>query len=88
MTGIVLMKLCKRDLSAALEWRRRIRPLLRCIVLTASLTGVASAEGKFTDAEDGMFDLSDMLLSHRGVLPVPTIVTEPPVGYGLGLGLL
>ena len=82
------MKLCKRDLSAALELRRTIRPLLGCVVLTASLTGVASAEGKFTDAEDGMFDLSDMLLSHRGVLPVPTIVTEPPVGYGLGLGLL
>ncbi|CAN7752715.1 BamA/TamA family outer membrane protein [Caballeronia sp. LjRoot29] len=57
-------------------------------MLTASLTGVASAEGKFTDAEDGKFDLSDMLLSHRGVLPVPTIVTEPAVGYGLGLGLL
>ena len=32
------------------------------LVLTARLTGVASAEGKFTDAEDGMFDLSDRLL--------------------------
>src|ERR1700691_3695363 len=88
MTGYVLMKLCKRDLSDVLGLRQRIRPLLGCVVLTASLTSVASAEGKFTDAEDGMFDLSDMLLSHRGVLPVPTIVTEPAVGYGLGLGLL
>lgn len=84
------MRLCKRELSAALERRRRAGPLLllSCVVLVTSLTGVASAEGKFTDAEDGKFDLSDMLLSHRGVLPVPTIVTEPAVGYGLGLGLL
>lgn len=81
------MKLCKRDLSGVIELRR-IRLLLGCFALTASLTGAASAEGKFTDAQDGMFDLSDMLLSHRGVLPVPSIVTEPAVGYGLGLGLL
>jgi len=33
-----------------------------CLVLTAPLTGVASVEGKFMDAEDGMFDLSDRLL--------------------------
>ena len=83
------MKLCKRDLSAVLELRQRIRrPLIGCVVLTPSLTGVAPAEGKFTDVEDGMFDLSELLLSHRGVLPVPTIVTGPEVGYGLGLGLL
>jgi len=88
MMGFVSMKLCKRDSSAVLGLRQRIMPLLGCLVLTASFTGVASAEGQFTDAEDGMFDLSDMLLSHRGVLPVPTIVTEPAVGYGLGLGLL
>jgi len=71
-----------------LEMRRAMRLLAASLLLTASLTGVACAEGKFTDPEDGKFDMSDMLLSHRGVLPVPTIVTEPAVGYGLGLGLL
>lgn len=42
----------------------------------------------FFDAEDGMLDMSDFLLHHKGALPVPTIITEPAVGYGLGLGLL
>jgi len=42
----------------------------------------------FFDPEDGMLDMSDFLLNHKGALPVPTIITEPAVGYGLGLGLL
>lgn len=41
----------------------------------------------FFDPEDGMLDLSDFLLHHKGALPVPAIITEPAVGYGLGLGL-
>jgi hypothetical protein len=40
------------------------------------------------DPQDGQFDMSEMLLSHKSVLPVPTIITEPAVGYGFGLGLL
>ncbi|CAG9216398.1 Outer membrane protein/protective antigen OMA87 [Paraburkholderia tropica] len=43
---------------------------------------------RFRDTEDGAFDLSDMLLTHKGVLPVPVIITEPAVGYGFGLALL
>ncbi|MCM3605176.1 BamA/TamA family outer membrane protein [Cupriavidus pauculus] len=42
----------------------------------------------FFDPEDGMLDLSDFLLHHKGALPVPTIITEPAVGYGFGLGLM
>jgi hypothetical protein len=42
---------------------------------------------RFTDATDGRFDASDYLLRHRGVLPLPLIVTEPAIGYGGGLGL-
>lgn len=41
----------------------------------------------FFDPEDGMLDMSDFLLHHKGALPVPTIITEPAVGYGFGLGL-
>ena len=37
------------------------------------------------DPEDGKFDASDYLASARGFLPVPIIITEPAVGYGLGL---
>ena len=37
------------------------------------------------DPEDGMLDASDYLASARGFLPVPIIITEPAVGFGLGL---
>jgi hypothetical protein len=59
---------------------------LATALLFVSLQG--QAESRFSDPEDGAFDLSDLLLSHRGVLPVPTLITEPAVGYGLGIGLL
>ena len=42
----------------------------------------------FFDPEDGALDMSDFLLNHKGALPVPTIITEPAVGYGAGLGLM
>ncbi|RZT42066.1 BamA/TamA family outer membrane protein [Cupriavidus agavae] len=41
----------------------------------------------FFDPEDGMLDASDFLLNHKGALPIPTIITEPAIGYGFGLGL-
>ena len=42
----------------------------------------------FFDPEDGMLDMSDFLLHHKGALPVPMVITEPAVGYGFGLGLV
>jgi hypothetical protein len=39
------------------------------------------------DPQDGMLDMSDYLASARGFLPVPIIVTEPAVGYGLGVAV-
>ncbi|AQV93855.1 glyceraldehyde-3-phosphate dehydrogenase [Cupriavidus necator] len=51
----------------------------------------APAEKKplsFFDPEDGMLDMSDFLLNHKGALPVPVVITEPAVGYGGGLGLM
>lgn len=41
----------------------------------------------FFDPEDGMLDMSDFLLNHKGALVVPTVITEPAIGYGFGLGL-
>jgi hypothetical protein len=43
---------------------------------------------RFIDPEDGQVDLSDHLLKHRGLLPVPIIITEPALGYGGGLAAL
>lgn len=36
------------------------------------------------DKEDGMLDASDYLQSAHGFFPVPIIITEPAVGFGLG----
>lgn len=41
-------------------------------------------EQTMIDPEDGKFDVSNYLASARGFLPVPIIITEPAVGYGLG----
>ena len=42
----------------------------------------------FTDPEDGMFDVSHWLAEKKGFFPVPIIITEPAVGYGLGAALV
>jgi hypothetical protein len=38
--------------------------------------------------DDGAIDMSDLLKSHTGIMPVPIIVTEPAVGYGGGAAIL
>jgi len=58
------------------------------IGLAACLACVLPAHAlpeKFIDEQDGQLDLSNYLLRHRGVLPVPIIITEPAVGYGFGM---
>lgn len=69
------------------EW---LRCCASCLWMAATLQARASDEqpSRWLDPTDGQFDMSNVLLTHRGVLPVPTIITEPAVGYGLGLGLL
>lgn len=44
--------------------------------------------GGFTDPEDGMFDVSHWLAEKKGFFPVPILVTEPAIGYGLGAALV
>lgn len=44
--------------------------------------------GLFTSNEDGAFDVSDYLGTQYGFMPVPTIITEPAIGYGAGLSLM
>ena len=57
------------------------------LVLARASAGAAAQwlPARLTDPADGMFDMSDYLLEHRGVLPVPIVITEPAVGYGGGL---
>ncbi len=48
------------------------------------LTGAISQETKlsFKDTLDGAFDISSYLYDLHGFLPVPSLITEPAVGYG------
>src|ERR1700752_1645272 len=39
-------------------------------------------ERRWTDAEDGWFDLSDFLEQPHGFLPLVIPITEPALGYG------
>jgi hypothetical protein len=66
---------------------------MRCaalaLIMTACLASLPASAipDRFKDPEDGALDVSDYLLRHRGVLPVPLVVTEPAVGYGGGVAL-
>jgi hypothetical protein len=75
--------------------------LIRCLLIgvawLAATASQAESPGRATDEhwydrdvdpDDGQFDLSDHLLKHRGLLPVPIIITEPALGYGGGLAAL
>lgn len=73
----------------------RVKRWVRVALCATALTGGvivpaagASWSDRFVDEQDAKFDMSEHLLQHRGFLPVPIIVTEPAVGYGLGAGLL
>lgn len=64
--------------------------LLTVVLLQLLSPGMCMAEflGRFTDPTDGAFDASAWLLNQKGFLPVPILITEPAIGYGLGVGLV
>jgi hypothetical protein len=47
-----------------------------------------SLREKFTDPEDGKFDVSRFLASAYGFVPIASIITDPAIGYGGALGLV
>lgn len=60
---------------------------LYLFVLAITVQAASMMDG-FTDPEDGMFDVSHWLAEKKGFFPVPIIITEPAVGYGLGAALV
>jgi hypothetical protein len=61
--------------------------VLITILITFSHTIISAQESVkkisvFRDSTDNAYDMSDWLLSKKGFLLVPTIITEPAVGYG------
>jgi hypothetical protein len=61
--------------------------LIFLAVCILSLPGKAQKKGlmsAFKDSTDGALDISDWLVSKKGFLLIPTLITEPAVGYGIG----
>ncbi|MBW2273001.1 MAG: BamA/TamA family outer membrane protein [Deltaproteobacteria bacterium] len=83
--------LCRHDRPRRRRPGRRLgRAISLCLallLLPAPCLASSFFDG-FKDPTDGQFDTSDWLLSKRGFLPVPIIITEPAIGYGGGLALL
>ena len=69
----------------------RMGPLLSLLVTAASvvptLAPAQKPTGLFRDPEDGQLDLSEWLLTRKGFLPMPILITEPAIGYGGGLAV-
>lgn len=68
-------------------------PVLKFIttIILFTISGTvtsASMMDDFIDPQDGMFDVSHWLAERKGFFPMPIIITEPAVGFGLGAGLL
>ena len=57
------------------------------LIITNSVSSASMMDG-FTDPQDGMFDVSHWLAEKKGFIPVPIIITEPAIGYGLGAALV
>jgi len=63
-----------------------IRKLIALLILLITANNLSSQEQKkpsaFKDTLDGAFDVSSYLYDLHGFLPVPSVITEPAVGYG------
>lgn len=58
------------------------------LLLLATHAAATGWRDRFIDPADGMLDMSEWLLDHKGFLPVPIVITEPAVGYGAGVALV
>jgi len=61
--------------------------LVLLLALSPALAAGQKKGGVFRDPEDGHLDMSEWLLTKKGFLPIPIIITEPALGYGGGLVL-
>jgi hypothetical protein len=65
----------------------RLLGLLLCMMSAPVLASGWLVE-RFVDPSDGRLDASKHLAESGGFLPVPILITEPAVGYGLGIAAL
>jgi len=66
----------------------RVTVLLLLLALSPATVLCQKRGGVFRDPEDGRLDMSEWLLTKKGFLPIPIIITEPAVGYGGGLAVM
>ena len=64
--------------------KNRLLTALAALSLWSPMAGAGWLPDYLFDEQDGQFDVSDYLASAKGFLPVPIIITEPAVGFGLG----
>jgi len=62
--------------------------LLKYVTISFLLVSTNSLSQGTTDTLDKNFDLSQILASSYGFLPIPFLITEPAVGYGGGAALM
>lgn len=65
--------------------KRSTAYLYAVLLLLATSNAFAGLFDKLVDPQTGEFDASTYLLEHHGILPVPIIISDPAVGYGLGV---
>ncbi|GEM_PF-429103 len=63
---------------------KNLKPLVLLMLLLSNGALAQKNESKilFKDSLDQAFDVSDWLLNKKGFLVVPSVITEPAVGYG------
>ncbi len=71
----------------------RISVSLLIITLSVVFSNVSAQEAqkkisKMRDSTDHAIDISDWLGNKRGFMVMPTIITEPAVGYGAAAGVI
>lgn len=64
--------------------RSKLLTFLTLLGLWSSTAWSGWPPASMTDPQDGKFDMSQYLASAKGFLPIPIIITEPAVGFGLG----
>src|SRR5688572_11808430 len=75
------------DATAAPGTQPTTQPATEAGVQADTQPTMKAASSLFYDPEDGYFDVSNFLSTRVGFLPIAMPITEPAVGYGLGLGL-
>ena len=63
---------------------RRNSAILFFLIVLCFSSAAQNTKPLFRDSVDNAFDVSKWLIQKEGFLPIPSLITEPSVGYGVG----